>query len=86
MDDERIPAGGRRKPPSKVQMPPRPKSWYASSWPEITPMTDGRYRLTYWTRNRCEQKVQVGATQVCVVGDYGFLVVVDSWTDWSNWT
>lgn len=47
--------------------------------PELVRLKDGRYLLTHWMRNRCENLVPVGAQTIFVVDDYGVMVPVDSW-------
>lgn len=42
-------------------------------------LNDGRYLVTSWMRNRCENLVQVGASTIYVVNDYGVMVPVESW-------
>lgn len=42
-------------------------------------LTDGRYMQTNWMHNRCANLVQVGATTIYVIDDYGVLVPVESW-------
>lgn len=67
-----VPLAGARRPVRA------PASARAPS-PEIRRLSDGRYVVTNWMRNRCENLMQVGATTIYVVNDYGCLVPVDSW-------
>lgn len=47
--------------------------------PKLDRLPDGRYMQTNWMHNRCANLVQVGATTVYVVNDYGVMVPVESW-------
>ena len=47
--------------------------------PRLARLPDGRYEQTHWMWNRCAQLVQVGATTIYVVNDYGVMVPVESW-------
>lgn len=47
--------------------------------PKLDRLPDGRYEQTHWMRNRCENVVQVGATTIYVVNDFGVMVPVASW-------
>ena len=61
----------------------RPQAKYPPIWRGATARTEitgpdamGRYRIQRLIENRCCVTEQHGPTEVCVVGDYGFLVVV----------
>jgi len=47
--------------------------------PKLDRLPDGRYKQTHWMWNRCANLVQVGATTVYVVNDFGVMVPVASW-------
>ena len=42
-----------------------------------TRLPDGRYLVEHWTYSRCCRLTQTGGITVCVVNDYGDLVVVE---------
>ena len=42
-------------------------------------LSDGRYLVTHWMRNRCENYVECGSRSVYVMDDHGDLVFVESW-------
>jgi hypothetical protein len=40
-------------------------------------LLDGRYLVTGWMTNRCGNLEELGRSSVCVMNDFGFLVVVE---------
>lgn len=67
-----VPLAGQRKPASQSTIT-------RLVWPTYKRLRDGRYLIERWTYSRCCEAVQTGAISVCVVNDYGDLVVVEDW-------
>lgn len=67
---KQVPLAGRRKPASTSRIT-------RLVWPTYERLSDGRYLIERWMENRCCNRVQVGSTTVCVVDNYGSLVVVE---------
>ena len=44
--------------------------------PSYERLSDGRYLVTHWMHGRCGP-MQTGGITVCVMNEYGFLVVVE---------
>ncbi|WP_370682248.1 hypothetical protein [Comamonas sp. GB3 AK4-5] len=77
-----VPLAGLRRPPPPPGTQPVRASMYPrgpSQKPER--LSDGRYLVTNWMTNRCGREVQIGATAIYVVNDYGVMVLVESWGD-----
>ena len=66
-----VPLAGQRRAPSNVMA--------RTSAPQYERLSDGRYLVTYWMRNRCENLVECGSRSVYVMDDHGDLVFVESW-------
>ena len=65
-----VPLAGQRKPAGASRIT-------RLVWPTYKRLSDGRYLIEHWMENRSCNLVQVGSTTVCVVDDYGSLVVVE---------
>lgn len=63
---------GERKPLPTVQINPGAVQTY----PDIKRRLDGLYERVQLFRNRCGNLVPLGAADICVMDDYGFLVRV----------
>lgn len=70
-----VPLGGQHRPPAALV-------YARGSFPVPERLPDGRYIVRNWMRNRCENLVQVGATTIYVVNDYGWMVPVHSWDEY----
>ncbi|MEG0923347.1 MAG: hypothetical protein RSG22_18300 [Comamonas sp.] len=66
-----VPLAGQRRPASNVIA--------RTSTPKYERLNDGRYLVTHWMRNRCENYVECGSRSVYVMDDHGDLVFVESW-------
>lgn len=74
-------AGLRRPPPAPGTQSVRASTYPRGPSPDLERLSDGRYLETNWMTNRCGCEVQIGATAIYVVNDYGVMVLVECWGD-----
>ncbi|MFZ7319690.1 hypothetical protein ACLS0R_11620 [Comamonas jiangduensis] len=67
----RIPQGGLRRP-----KPKHPPTLATTTIERIDRQKDGTYRLWHSKEDRYCKPMQVGVAQICVMNEYGFLVVI----------
>lgn len=79
MSEQRIPQGGLPRPRPKHH----PLTAATHMQESITRQRDGTYRLNYWKEDRYCRPMQIGATQICVMDDFGFLVTL--WSEGYPW-
>lgn len=64
-----VPLAGQRKLPTQSPVTSLIR-------PDYERLSDGRYLVTHWMHGRCGP-MQTGGITVCVMNEYGFLVVVE---------